>query len=325
MTATRFIAIGASAGGVEGLRRLVGGLPADLDAAVAVVLHLSPTSPSMLPQILGRAGPLPVSHAVDGESIEAAHIYVAPPDHHLVVDGKHFRLDRGPTENGVRPAVDVLFRSAAASFGPCAVGVVLSGSLDDGTAGLRAIKDKGGKALVQDPSDATHRDMPASAIAHVDVDGVATAAELPHLLMSLFDDVECLAARLPDPATEAPPVSTEMRPQTLTCPDCGGPLTDLADRSRPRFRCTVGHQWTERALDEAQARMTENSLYTALRIIDERIELTRRMVERAAASGHDHIVKLLGERTPDLERQTDHLRAALGGRAIAGTRREAAS
>src|SRR5262245_36988791 len=163
MSATHLVAVGASAGGVESLRRLVAKLPPDLPAAVAVVLHLSPASPSLLSQILARSGPLRASQAKDGEVVRESHIYVAPPDHHLLVDGDRFRLDRGPTINGVRPAVDALFRSAASSYGPCAIGVVLSGSLDDGTAGLRAIKEKGGYALVQDPSDAPHRDMPTSA------------------------------------------------------------------------------------------------------------------------------------------------------------------
>jgi two-component system chemotaxis response regulator CheB len=311
MSATRFIAVGASAGGVESLRRLVAGLPADLDAAVAVVLHLSPTSPGMLPQILARAGPLPVTHAIEGERIEPRHIYVAPPDHHLLVDGDRFRLSRGATENGVRPAVDVLFRSAAISFGRCVVGVVLSGSLDDGTAGLRSIKDHGGKAAVQEPGDATHPAMPSSAIDHVAVDCVATATDLPHLLMGLLDDDACVGPPRQLPAGEELAVPEEIRPNTLTCPDCGGPLEQLTDRTRPRFRCTVGHEWTARALDEAQARMSENSLYNALRIIDERVELTRRMLDRATASRHDHVVKFLHTRTEELERQAEHLRIAL--------------
>ena len=186
MSAPRFIAIGASAGGVESLRRLVGSLPPDLDAAVGIVLHISPSAPSLLPQILGRACLLPVTHARDGEAIESGHIYIAPPDSHLLVSATHFTLDRGAPENFVRPAVDTLFRSVAVAFGARAIGVVLSGSLSDGAAGLEAIKCQGGRAVVQDPLDASHPDMPLSAIKRVKVDCVAPASELAVCILDLM-------------------------------------------------------------------------------------------------------------------------------------------
>jgi two-component system, chemotaxis family, protein-glutamate methylesterase/glutaminase len=164
------IVIGASAGGLRAFEAIVSKLPPDLPAAVFVVWHISPDYPSMLPQILTRFTSLPVSHAIDGEPIQTSHIYVAPPDHHLLVEPETVRLSRGPKENRFRPAIDVLFRSAALSYGARVVGVVLSGSLDDGAAGLYTIKERGGIAVVQDPSDALHSSMPRAAMRAVTVD-----------------------------------------------------------------------------------------------------------------------------------------------------------
>src|SRR5215218_4372253 len=167
------VVVGASAGGVEALMQLVAGLPAELPASVFVVLHTAPTSESVLPEILSRSGALPASAARDGERHERGHIYVAPPDSHMLLADGRIRLTRGPRENGHRPAVDPLFRSAARAHGPLCVGVIVSGTLDDGTAGLRFLKGRGGAALVQDPADALYPGMPSSAIANVEVDGVA--------------------------------------------------------------------------------------------------------------------------------------------------------
>jgi two-component system chemotaxis response regulator CheB len=178
LPATSLIAIGASAGGVESLQAFMRYLPADLDAAVVVVLHLPPGARSLLAGILGRAGGLPASDVHDGEEIEPGRIYVAPPDRHVLVEDQSFRLASGPTENAARPAIDPLFRSVAAAYGDRAIGVVLSGSLDDGTAGLADIKRHGGVAMVEDPATASHPSMPRSAIDHVDVDVVGDCQTL---------------------------------------------------------------------------------------------------------------------------------------------------
>jgi two-component system chemotaxis response regulator CheB len=179
------IVIGASSGGIESLIEVVAGLPQDLSAAIFVVLHVSPQSKSELPAILSRAGPLPAAHAKDDETIAPGRIYVAPPDLHLLLNSERVRLVRGPKENNTRPAVDPLFRSAALAFGPRVVGVVLSGSLDDGTAGLIAVKKRGGVAIVQDPADAVFPDMPRNAMEAVDVDHCLPKSEIAAVLARL--------------------------------------------------------------------------------------------------------------------------------------------
>lgn len=172
------IVVGASAGGVEAICQIVAKLPADLPAAVFVVLHIAPSGTSVLPSILSRRGDLPAVHASDGDAIEHGRVYVAPPDHHVLLAETTVRVTRGPRENGYRPAIDPLFQTAARCFGPRVIGVILSGALDDGTAGLKLVKERGGRTLVQDPDDALYRGMPESAIEAVGPDAVLPAAEL---------------------------------------------------------------------------------------------------------------------------------------------------
>jgi two-component system chemotaxis response regulator CheB len=185
MAPRRIIVIGASVGGVEALTRLVRDLPGNIPAAVFVTIHFPPTGTSALARILQRAGSLEPAHAADYLAIEEGHIYVAPPDHHLLVFRDQMGLNRGPRENGNRPAVDPMFRSAALAYGPRVIGVVLSGNLDDGTSGLLAIKRRGGIAVAQDPDDAMFSSMPQSAIDHVDVDYVVKLDRLPAVLENL--------------------------------------------------------------------------------------------------------------------------------------------
>jgi two-component system, chemotaxis family, protein-glutamate methylesterase/glutaminase len=179
------IVIGASAGGVEAIKVLVAGFPHDLQAAIFVVLHLSPTGPSILAEILTQAGLLPATQVVKGEIIAPGHIYGAPPDHHLLVEQGHVRVTRGPKENRFRPSVDVLFRSAAYAYGSRVIGVILIGALDDGTAGLWAVKDRGGLAVVQDPQEALHASMPQSALRHVSIDACLPLAKIAPTLVQL--------------------------------------------------------------------------------------------------------------------------------------------
>ena len=183
------VAMGASAGGVTALTQLVASLPADLPAAVMVVLHITATGPSLLPEILTRAGDLPARHATDGDAIEACRIYVAPPDQHLLVDGATVRVTRSPRENGVRPSVDLLFRSVARGRGSRSVAVVLSGMLDDGTAGLAAVGERGGRTIVQDPDDAIFPSMPENAKRYAAPEFVVPVSEMGALIASLVAEL----------------------------------------------------------------------------------------------------------------------------------------
>jgi two-component system, chemotaxis family, protein-glutamate methylesterase/glutaminase len=291
------VVVGASAGGVEALAHLAASLPADLSAAVFVVLHLPATGASALPEILGRHGPLPAAHVTDGEPIQPGRIYVAPPDHHVLLRAGHVHLSRGPRENGHRPAVDPLFRSAAREYATRVVGVVLSGALDDGTAGLLAIKSRGGIAVVQDPADALYPGMPGNALQQVEVDHVLPAAAMGELLARLIAD----SAEAPaDPAPTGMRVEVEMegfsleafegnhpgRPSGFSCPDCHGVLWQIRDGGLQRYRCRVGHAWSPESLLTRQSEALEAALWIALRSLEERAALARRLAEPARRRGH---------------------------------------
>lgn len=294
------VVVGASAGGVEALRALVSTFPPDLPACVVVVLHMPSGGSSALPSILARSGPLRAYAAQDGAPLRPGQIHVAPPDQHVVVHNGVLRLSRGPTENSYRPAVNVLFRSAAVARGPAVIGVVLSGALDDGTAGMAAIKNRGGLAVVQAPGDAVYPGMPESVLRHVDVDHVAPVAELGALLAKLAGE-RVDAAEMP-PASDALLMEVDVSlddagaafgdipslgtATNLTCPDCNGSLVEMPGDSR-QYRCLVGHAWTPDALLDAYGGGLERAMWTALRTLDEKAALAQRMAARSRESGRD--------------------------------------
>jgi two-component system, chemotaxis family, protein-glutamate methylesterase/glutaminase len=284
------LVIGASAGGVEALTQLVRNLPGDLPAAVFVVLHVGSTS--HMAEILDRAGPLPVANATSGDPVESGRMLVAPPGLHMLLHDSHVLLRRGPRENLARPAIDPLFRSAACSFGGRVTGVVLTGSLNDGTAGLRAIKRCGGIAVVQDPDDAAFPDMPLSALRHVEVDFKLPIAAMAELLLKLTAE----------PAGETPAIPPDIRvetaiaaqepatmqkddqlgsPSEFTCPECHGALWEINDGDVLRYRCHVGHAHTAEVVLDAKDTESENALWAVLRSHQERAALARRMASRA--------------------------------------------
>ena len=281
------IAVGASAGGVEALRALVGGLPPDYPGAVLVVLHLPRDAPSALPSILDRGGPLSAATAVDGERLRPGHIHVAASDHHLLVLDGHLRLSRGPAENGHRPAIDPLFRSVARAYGPRGVGVVLSGSRDDGAAGLSSIVGRGGAAVVQDPADALYASMPRAALVQAPNAHVAPAAKLGGVLAGIT--AEQLSEDLPLPHDKLLDSEVAMADLSATttdefaptagfgCPSCGGALFQIDDGPVPRYRCRVGHAWSLESLLDEQAIALEGALWMALRALEEKSALSRRM------------------------------------------------
>jgi two-component system, chemotaxis family, protein-glutamate methylesterase/glutaminase len=291
------VVIGASAGGVEALRTLIGGLKPSFPAAIIVVLHVPAYGGSVLPSILERSGTLPAHHIEHGEDLLQGHIYVAPPNFHTIVHDGHVALSRGPRENGHRPAADVLFRTAARARGPQTVGVVLSGALDDGTAGLAAIRDRGGIAVVQDPEDALYPAMPRSAISHVVVDHVIATSDMPDLLYRLC--TEEVSARAPEPSklmemetavaefdedrrTGRTPTGT---PAGFSCPDCAGQLYEIHENDLVRYRCRVGHAWSSEALLAEQGLALEGALWMALRSLEEKADLSRRLGEQARSRG----------------------------------------
>jgi two-component system chemotaxis response regulator CheB len=295
------VVIGASAGGVETLRTLVRGLPADLAAPVLIVLHISPAATSVLPSILDRAGPLPATTPRDGERLHAGRIYIAPPDHHLTVRDDHAVLSRGPQENGHRPAIDPLFRSAVRAAGAAVVGVVLSGTLDDGAAGLAAIVRNGGKALVQEPSDALHPGMPLAALKAVPDATVANAEKLGSLIAALLSNDPGRGDAVDDPRMEREVAIAELDPEELTdpdrpgepaglgCPDCHGALFAVEEGEFTRFRCRVGHAWSPESLLERQNTALESALWMALRTMEDKAALHRRMADAAMNRGAENI------------------------------------
>lgn len=283
------VVMGASAGGVEALRTIMAGLPSDLPAAVLVVLHMPRSSPSALPAILNRVSQIPVRSAVDGEPLRQSRVYVAPVDRHLMVIDHRVRLSRGAAENGHRPAIDPLFRSAAQVFGPRVVGVVLSGSRDDGAAGLEAIARRGGTTVVQQPGDALHGSMPRAALQHVAADHVLPAAEIGTLLDRITREPVPDAPVSDDPiltaevalAALAPLTTEDMSdgPAGYGCPACGGSLFDIPGNPVPRFRCRVGHAWSSESLLDEQAAALESALWMALRALEERAALSQRLAD----------------------------------------------
>ncbi len=330
----RVVVIGASAGGVEALMRLVRDLPRDFPAPVAVVLHVPPDSRSMLAEILQRKGHLRAKAAVDGEAFEAGTIYVAPPDHHLLIHhllshgGATLTLavTRGPRENRHRPSIDPLFRSAALAAREKAIGVILSGMLDDGTAGLIAIKQCGGTAVVQDPADALYRGMPTSAVENAEVDHVVPLADLGALLTRLVreapprrKDAEAPDLRLETNMAELEhdALHSDDRPGTpspYSCPDCGGVLWEIADGEDgeyARFRCRVGHAFSPDTMLEAQDDVLEEALWTAMKTLEESARLSRQLGDRERQRGHDWLAQRFEEKEREARTRVEVIRRHL--------------
>jgi two-component system chemotaxis response regulator CheB len=315
------VVIGASAGGVGFLQRVVERLPPRFPAAVFVALHLPDGVRSMLPAILERAGPLKVSHPENGERIRRGRIYVAPPGFHLTLEAGRMRVTRGAREHGLRPAIDPLFRSAALVFGPRVIGVVLSGLLDDGTVGLKEIKRAGGVAVVQDPSETPWPSMPESALAHVAVDYKVSASEIGELLETLVASGDASAVGRPmDEDLEKEVNELTMHederdhpgePSPYSCPECGGVLWELQDGEMLRFRCRVGHAYTSETLTSEQATAVEHALWSALRALEEQAAVRRRIGQRMRRLGHHSSAAKFEQRVVELEAQAQSVRDLL--------------
>ncbi|MEO7709547.1 MAG: chemotaxis protein CheB, partial [Caldimonas sp.] len=298
MKPRRLVVLGASAGGVTALLSLCAGLPRGFPAPVLIVLHIG-ANPSVLPSLLAAHGNNPSVHAEDGQPLEDGVLYVAPPDHHMLLVGRRIQLSHGPKEHHTRPAVDPLFRSAALAHGRAVIGVVMTGRLDDGTAGLQAIKDCGGLAVIQDPADAEHPSMPASARRSVAVDHCVPLSELAATLVRLVN--EPVPAEMPKPP-QRDRLAREMsvfrgegsametlhdigRPSTFPCPDCDGVAWEVDNADPPRHRCHTGHAFSLRFLEATQSGTAEAALWGTIRALEQREGLLRKLAEHGRSIG----------------------------------------
>jgi two-component system chemotaxis response regulator CheB len=318
------IVMGSSAGGVEALIRVVHELPTNLPASVFIVLHIPAQSPSLLAEILSRSAFIKAEQPVDYQRIERGRMYVAPPDHHLLIENGFMRVVRGPRENRHRPAIDPLFRSAAVAYGSQVIGVVLTGSLDDGTAGLLAIKQRGGIAVVQDPKDALYPDMPKSALAHVNVDYCLPIAQIGQTLAQLARE-EIVQENIPSASEdmkrevrivemETNPLSEHEQvgsPSAYSCPECGGVLWEVHDSELTRFRCRTGHAFSPDSALAEQSEKIEQALWVALKTLDENASLSRRMAKQALQNGHAWLAERLNTRVQEAEQRAILLRQVL--------------
>ena len=299
------VVIGGSAGALEPLRGLLGGLPGDFAAALFVVVHTAADAPSTLGPILDRAGPLPADFARDGLAFEPGRVYVAPPDLHLLLEDGRMLLRRGPRENLSRPAIDPLFRSAAVEYGARVIGVLLSGMLYDGASGLRAIKRCGGITVIQDPADALYPEMPRHALQRNDVDYCRSTVQLATLLAGLVAEPAGRSPEVPEDIHLEVRMAVQhesgrhtdeqlARPIALSCPECGGALREITDGDLLRYRCHVGHTYDAPLLLGAQTEIVERALWSALRALEERAALLRRL------AGQETISKPLAGRWAEL-------------------------
>jgi len=293
------IVIGASAGGVEALQMLVRALPADLPAAVFVVLHTYPRTRSLLPEILTRAGPLPAAHPEHGQLIQLGMIYVALPDQHLLIERGHIHLSMGPQEQHQRPCINVTFRSAAIAYGERVVGVILTGHLDDGTAGLWEIKRRGGMAVVQNPEGALVPSMPLNALREVPVDYTMNLEQMAPLLSRLARG-EGEQERSEVGKNDIEPALTD-----LTCPECRGTIWEVSNGNTTEYRCRVGHTYSVRAMLTEHFATQERTLYSAIVALKEGASLASRLADKIQPEMCERLkeqAQLLGSQAETLDR-----------------------
>jgi two-component system, chemotaxis family, protein-glutamate methylesterase/glutaminase len=322
MDKRNIIVIGASAGGFEAIKKIVADLPGDLEASIFIVWHMAPDIRGILPNVLNKNKKLFAAHATDHELIKPMRIYVAPPDHHLVIDNDEVRITRGPKENRFRPAVDPLFRSAALAYGPRVIGIILSGALDDGSAGLWTIKERGGMAIVQDPADAEVPSMPENALKAVEADYVIPVREIAPLLVQLTNesipdktetmkhderDTREVQIALEDPAYKKDLFEFgELTP--YTCPECHGVLTALKEGGRMRFRCHTGHAFSADSLLAYITQYIEESMWTAIRSVQESVMLLNHMGDHFAEDNQPRLAAMYFKKAGEAESRASQMR-----------------
>ena len=316
------IVIGASAGGMEALLDVVAEFKAALPAAVLVVQHMAPTIPRSIVDRIRAASVLPATFANDGDALQAGRIYMAQPDHHLLIQDGRLSLTRGPRVNNVRPAIDLTMRAAAVTSGSAAVGVVLSGMLDDGMAGLSAIARCGGRTLVQDPNEALFDEMPRNALSTVEADWVLPARALGRTLDAIVRTAAPAAVAIPDvlrmeyeldlKVQDVPAVLEELGEQVpLSCPECGGPLWEITPDGPPRYRCHVGHGLSPQSMLTSMDGEVEAAMWVALRTLEERARMQDRLAAWESERGGVVASSSFEERANDTKRHADRIRRVL--------------
>ena len=326
MANRNIIVVGASAGGVPALITLMKNMPADFDGSMFIVLHIPPNSPSSLPLILSSAGTLKAIHPKDGEKIQNGKVYVAPPDHHMLLEGKTVLIKKGPKENRFRPSIDALFRSAAYVYGPRVIGIVLSGVLNDGTSGLWSIKRLGGTTIIQDPEDAQHPEMPLNALEYVDADYLLPVKDIPDMLISNFRkkaakkpvipkkqlkllEMELMIA-IRDNAFEMGIMNMgELTP--FTCPECNGVLIQLVEGKLIRFRCHTGHAYTASALLGDLSESIEHTLWKCMRGLEEITMLLRKITGHFKEIGQGDAAGLFAKKADMTEKRARNIHDAI--------------
>jgi two-component system, chemotaxis family, protein-glutamate methylesterase/glutaminase len=316
------VAIGTSAGGVEALRFLANGFPENFPASILVTIHLPLQFHSSLNEVLTRAGNLPATFANDGEVRKKARIYLAPPGRHLIVDGEQLWLGTGPRENNFRPAVDPMLRSVAVCCGNRGIGVVLTGTCGDGASGLWAVDQAGGMTVVQEPKDAAFPEMPRTALNRIAPDHVAHLRDLPGLLQALVHQPAGDPIAVPDNLRYEVEIARNGRSSmrmmdrlgqrsVLTCPDCGGIMWELKDGAMSRYRCHIGHAYTEETITIGVDERVKHAMTSALRALNERVTLVSKLRDEAGHRGQRHLANSWALKAQEFEREADAIREGI--------------
>lgn len=322
---TNIITIGTSAGGLTAVSRLVKTFNEDLDAAVFIVIHMARNSSAgVIQDIIQRQALLPCVIPEDRDPIQNKTIYLAKADHHLLIEKGTIRVTKGAYENHWRPAIDVLFRSAAVAYNSCVTGIILTGLLDDGTSGMYAIKKSGGRSIVQDPAEADFPDMPLNVLQAIEVDYKVSVDEMGYILADLYSRSSCEPVEVPKDiqieAAIAERMSTNTEDQLqlgtltpLTCPDCGGVMVQVENDAVTRFRCYTGHTFTEKSLETEQLKGIEESLWVAIRMLEERRNLLLNIGRSNIARSSEQLLAHKKKHAADIQLHVDRLKEILIG------------
>jgi two-component system chemotaxis response regulator CheB len=315
------IAIGASAGGIKAIIKVLEGIPETIDAAIMIVLHVSRKSnPDNIIEIFQRHTALQCEVARDKMEIEKGKIYLAQPEHHLMVKDQIIRLNQGPEENRYRPSIDVLFRSVAVHFGNRAIGIILTGMLDDGTSGMYAIKNCGGLCLIQNPSEAEYSDMPQNVLNRVEVDFMGDLAEIPIIIQDILNKPLPPQIAIPNELKVEAEITEKLmsdindlkkiaKQSDFVCPDCGGGLWQIKNDPVHRYRCFTGHVYTEKLLQDLQDLKIEESIWVSIRMLEEKRNMLQLLASRGNGNNESPRIFSLNKRTDDIDEHIRRLKA----------------